>query len=39
MKQDEYSTENQLWNAGATEVQQLNLGEPDQRQIIKPQPT
>ena len=26
MKQDEYSTANQLWNAGATEVQQLNPG-------------
>ena len=24
MKQDEFSTANQLWNAGATEVQQLN---------------
>ena len=24
MKQDEYSTANQLWNAEATEVQQLN---------------
>ena len=24
MKQDEFSTTNQLWNAGATEVQQLN---------------
>ena len=23
-KQDEYSTANQLWNTGATEVQQLN---------------
>ena len=26
MKQDEYSIANQLWNAGATEVQQLNPG-------------
>ena len=39
MKQDEYSTANQLWNAGATEMQQLNPGGPDQRQIIRPQPT
>ena len=30
MKQDEYSTANQLWNAGSTEVQQLlNPGGPD----------
>ena len=28
MKQDEYSTANQLWNAGATEIQQLNPGGP-----------
>ena len=27
MKQDEYSKANQLWNAGATEVQQLNPGD------------
>ena len=27
MKQDEYLTPKQLWNAGATEVQQLNTGE------------
>ena len=26
MKQDEYSTAYQLWNAGATEVEQLNPG-------------
>ena len=32
MKQDEYSTAKQLWNAGAAEVQQLNPGESDQRQ-------
>ena len=36
MKQDEYSTANQLWNAGTTEVQELNPGGPDQRQIIRP---
>ena len=35
MKQDEYSTANQLWRAGATEVQQLNPGEPYQR-LIEP---
>ena len=29
MKQDEYSTANQLWHARATEVQQLNPGGPD----------
>ena len=29
MKQDEYSTANQLWNSGATVVQQLNPGGPD----------
>ena len=34
MKQDEYSTANKFWNAGAKEVQQLNPGEPDQRQIM-----
>ena len=34
MKQDKYSTANQLWNAGVTEVQQLNPGGPDQRLII-----
>ena len=39
MKQDEYSTANKLWNAGATVVQQLNPGGPEQRQIIRPQPT
>ena len=37
MKQDEYSSANQLWNAGATEVQQLNPGGPDQRQTIRSQ--
>ena len=37
MKQDEYSTAKQHWNAGATENQQLNPGGPDQRQIIRPQ--
>ena len=31
MKQDEYSTANQLWNAGATKVQQLNAGGPKDR--------
>ena len=31
MKQDEYSTANWLWNAGATEVQQLNPGGSNQR--------
>ena len=35
MKQDQYSTANQLWNAGATEIQQLNPCGPDQRQIIR----
>ena len=25
------------WNAGATEIQQLNPGEPDHRQNIEPQ--
>ena len=39
MQQDEYSTANQLWNAGVTEIKQLNPGGPDQRQIIRPQPT
>ena len=34
MKQDVYSTANQLWNADALEVQQLNLDGPDQRLII-----
>ena len=28
----------QHWNAGATEIQQLNPGGPDQRQNIEPQP-
>ena len=37
MKQDEYSIANQLWNAGATEVQQLKPGAPDQGQIIMSQ--
>ena len=27
------------WNAGATEIQQLNPGGPDQRQCIELQPT
>ena len=39
MKQDEYSTANQLWKVAETEVQQMNPGGPDQRQIIKLQPT
>ena len=39
MKQGEYSTANQLWNADATEIQQLNPGGPDQRQFIRPQQT
>ena len=39
MKQGKYSTANHLWIAGATDVQQLNPGVPDQRQTIKPQPT
>ena len=39
MKQDEYSAARPHWNAGATEIQQLNPGGPDQRQNIKPQPT
>ena len=34
MKQDEYSTENQLSNAGLTEIKQLNHGGPYQRQIM-----
>ena len=29
--------QDQHWNAGATEAQQLNTGEPDQRQSIKSQ--
>ena len=29
----------QHWNAGATEIQQLNPSEPDQGQIIEPEPT
>ena len=33
MKQDEYSTAKQFWKAGATDVQQLNPGLPDQRLI------
>ena len=28
MKQDQYATANQLWNAGTTEGQQLNPGGP-----------
>ena len=36
MKQDEYSTANKLWNAGATEVQQLNPGGPDQSRSSDP---
>ena len=36
MKQDEYSTANQLWNGGATEVQPLNPDGHDRRQIIRP---
>ena len=28
MKQDEYSIANQIWNAGATEVQHLNTVGP-----------
>ena len=28
MKQDKYSSANQLWNGGATEVQQLNPEDP-----------
>ena len=36
MKQDEYSTANQLWNAGVTEVQHLNPSRPNQRQTINP---
>ena len=28
-----------FWNAGATEIQQLNPGGPDQKQSLKPQPT
>ena len=39
MKQDEYSRANQLWNAGATEVNPLNPGGADQKQIIKPHAT
>ena len=35
MKQDEYSSANQLWNIGATKVQHLNPGGPDQRQIVR----
>ena len=31
--------QDQHWNAGATEIQQLNIGGPDQRQNIEPQPT
>ena len=31
--------QDQYWRAGAKEIQQLNPGGPDQRQIIKPQPT
>ena len=31
--------QDQHWNAGATEIQQLNPGGPDQRQSIEPQPT
>ena len=30
------STQHQLWNAGATEVQQLNPDGPNQRQITNP---
>ena len=39
MKQDEYSTAWLSLNSGAKEIQQLDPGGPDQRQIIKPQPT
>ena len=31
--------QDQHWNAGAKEIQQLNQGGPAQRQLIKPQPT
>ena len=31
--------QDQHWNAGATGVQQLNPGGPEQRQSIEPQPT
>ena len=31
--------QDQYWNDGAKEIQQLNPGGPNQRQIIKPQPT
>ena len=30
--------QDQYWNAGATEIQQLNPGGPNQRQSIEPQP-
>ena len=36
MKQDEYN--NKTNNAGATKVQQLNTGRPEQRQSIESQP-
>ena len=36
MKQGKYLTANHLWNAGATEVQQLNPGGPDQWQNQAP---
>ena len=39
MTQNEYPTADQYWNAGATEIQQLNLGGPYQRQSIEPQPS
>ena len=35
MKQVEYTTANQPWNAGATEIQQLNPGVPDQAMIFE----
>ena len=31
--------QDQNWNTGSKEIQQLNTGEPDQRQSIEPHPT
>ena len=31
--------QDQYYNAAATEIKQLNSGGPDQRQVIKAQPT
>ena len=41
LRWNKMSTQQQVlyWNAGATEIQQLNPGGPDHKQSIEPQPT